>query len=203
MVKPLDRHRRDSTLFQLTGKLLRDFVGPNHPLLQVEGQLDFAGPVTPLEERYCPGYGLPRHSSRSDSAGAARLPALQQVLLPDTVFGHLGECRLRACLRTLTTACELTIIGVRQRVTTTGKKERTCPPNPGIPRPSPSPCRLRWRGSCAGWSWRRTAPSASFCASPSASTWRSASGAGGNDGERLRSRQTGYEQREGGDADGR
>ena len=59
MVKPLDRHRRDSTLFQLTGKLLRDFVGPNHPLLQVEGQRGFAGPVAPLEERYCPGYGLP------------------------------------------------------------------------------------------------------------------------------------------------
>ena len=30
MLDPLDRHRRDSTLFQFTSRRLRDFVDPKH-----------------------------------------------------------------------------------------------------------------------------------------------------------------------------
>ncbi len=30
MIEPLDRSRRDSTLFQFTSKQLRDFIDPNH-----------------------------------------------------------------------------------------------------------------------------------------------------------------------------
>ena len=41
MLKPLDRHRRDSTLFQFTTRRLRDFVDPDHLLIQTDGQFDF------------------------------------------------------------------------------------------------------------------------------------------------------------------
>ena len=57
MLKPLDRYRRDSTLFQFTTRRLRDFVSPDHPLIRIEGQFDFAGLVAPLEERCCPDNG--------------------------------------------------------------------------------------------------------------------------------------------------
>ncbi len=33
MLDPLDRHSRDSTLFQFTTKRLRDFIDPNHLLI--------------------------------------------------------------------------------------------------------------------------------------------------------------------------
>ncbi len=33
MLEPLDRCRRDSTLFQFTTKQLRDFIDPNHLLI--------------------------------------------------------------------------------------------------------------------------------------------------------------------------
>ena len=33
MLEPLDRCRRDSTLFQFTSKRLRDFIDPNHLLI--------------------------------------------------------------------------------------------------------------------------------------------------------------------------
>ena len=59
MLEPLDRCRRDSTLFQFTAKQLRDFIDPNHLLIQIDEQLDFAKLVAPLEERYCPDFGRP------------------------------------------------------------------------------------------------------------------------------------------------
>ena len=59
MLDPLDRCRRDSTLFQFTTKQLRDFIDPNHLLIQIGEQLDFAKMVAPLEERYCPDFGRP------------------------------------------------------------------------------------------------------------------------------------------------
>ena len=59
MLEPLDRCRRDSTLFQFTTKQLRDFIDPNHLLIQIDEQLDFANLVAPLEERYCPDLGRP------------------------------------------------------------------------------------------------------------------------------------------------
>ena len=59
MLEPLDRCRRDSTLFQFTTKQLRDFIDPNHLLIQIDEQLDFAKLVAPLEERYCLDFGMP------------------------------------------------------------------------------------------------------------------------------------------------
>ena len=59
MLKPLDRHRRDSTLFQLTTRRLRDFINPDHLLIQIDGQFDFGKLVAPIEGRYCPDNGHP------------------------------------------------------------------------------------------------------------------------------------------------
>ena len=53
MLEPLDRCRRDSILFQFTSKRLRDFIDPNHLLIQIDEQMDFAKLVAPLEKRYC------------------------------------------------------------------------------------------------------------------------------------------------------
>ena len=47
MLEPLDRCRSDSTLFQFTTKQLRDFIDPNHLLIQIDEQLDFAKLVAP------------------------------------------------------------------------------------------------------------------------------------------------------------
>ena len=59
MLKPLDRHRRDSTLFQFTTRRLRDFIDPDHLLIRIDERFDFARLVTPLEDRYCPDNGRP------------------------------------------------------------------------------------------------------------------------------------------------
>ena len=42
MLEPLNRCRRDSTLFQFANKRLRDFFDPNHLLIHIDVQLDFA-----------------------------------------------------------------------------------------------------------------------------------------------------------------
>ena len=49
MLEPPGRCRRDSTLFQFTSNRLRDFIDPNHLLIQIYEQLDFAKLVAPLE----------------------------------------------------------------------------------------------------------------------------------------------------------
>ena len=59
MIEPLDRSRRDSTLFQFTTRQLRDFIDPNHLLIKIDEQLDFAKLVEPLEYCYCPDFGRP------------------------------------------------------------------------------------------------------------------------------------------------
>ena len=59
MIEPLDRSRRDSTLFQFTTKQLRDFIDPNHLLIRIDEHLDFAKLVESLEEYYCPDFGRP------------------------------------------------------------------------------------------------------------------------------------------------
>ena len=38
---------------------MRDFIDPNHLLIQTDEQLDFSKLVAPLEERYCPDFGRP------------------------------------------------------------------------------------------------------------------------------------------------
>ena len=57
MLKPLDRNRRDSPLFQFTTRRLRDFIVPDHLLIHTGEQFDFGELVAPLEERYCPDNG--------------------------------------------------------------------------------------------------------------------------------------------------
>ncbi len=59
MLEPLDRHSRDSTLFQFTTKRLRDFIDPNHLLIRIDKQFDFARLVEPLEDYYCRDNGRP------------------------------------------------------------------------------------------------------------------------------------------------
>ena len=59
MIEPLDRYRRDSTLCQFSTRRLRDFIDPNHLLIQIDERLDFAKLVVPLDECYCPDFGRP------------------------------------------------------------------------------------------------------------------------------------------------
>lgn len=59
MLAPLGRCRRDSTLFQFTEKRLRDFIDPDHLLIQIDDHLDFSKLVAPLEKRYCRDHGRP------------------------------------------------------------------------------------------------------------------------------------------------
>ena len=59
MLDPLDRHCRDSTLFQFTSKRLRDFIDPKHLLIQIDERFDFPKLVEPLEDYYCRDNGRP------------------------------------------------------------------------------------------------------------------------------------------------
>ena len=59
MIEPLNRHSRDSTLFQFTTKRLRDFIDPNHLLIQIDQRIDFPKLVKPLESSYCLENGRP------------------------------------------------------------------------------------------------------------------------------------------------
>ena len=59
MLKTLDRCRRDSTLFQFTARRLQGFIDPDHLLVRIDEQMDFARLAAPLEDHYCPGNGRP------------------------------------------------------------------------------------------------------------------------------------------------
>lgn len=59
MLEPLDCYRRDSTLFQFTTKRLRDFIDPDHLLVNIDEKFDFPKLVEPLEDEYCPDIGRP------------------------------------------------------------------------------------------------------------------------------------------------
>ena len=59
MLKPLDRNRRDSTLFLLTTRRLRDFIDPDHLLIRIDEQFDFARLAAPLEAWSCQDNGRP------------------------------------------------------------------------------------------------------------------------------------------------
>ena len=59
MLKPRNRHRGGSTLFQFTSRRLRDFIDPDHLLIRIDEQFDFAKLVTPLEDCYCLQNGRP------------------------------------------------------------------------------------------------------------------------------------------------
>ena len=53
MLDPLDCYSRDSTLFHLTTKHLRDFIDPNHLLIQIDERIDFQKFVEPLQAYHC------------------------------------------------------------------------------------------------------------------------------------------------------
>ena len=91
MLEPLDRYRRDSTLFQFTDRRLRDFIDPEHLLIRIDEQLDFAKLVAPLEQRYCRDHGPP--AIHPEAMVRALLP-LQHRLLQASAFGHFGEHRV-------------------------------------------------------------------------------------------------------------
>ena len=59
MLESLDRCRKDAALFQFTSKRQRDFIDPDHLLIQIDEQLDFAKLMVPLETRYCSDFGRP------------------------------------------------------------------------------------------------------------------------------------------------
>ena len=59
MLEPLDRNKRDSTLFQFTTKRLRDFLAPRHVLITIDEEFDFGKIVKPLENLYCLDNGRP------------------------------------------------------------------------------------------------------------------------------------------------
>ena len=59
MLDPLDRHSRDSTLFQFNSKRLRDFIDPHHLLIRIDERFDFPMLVEPLEDYYCRDNGRP------------------------------------------------------------------------------------------------------------------------------------------------
>ena len=64
MLRPLDRLRRDSTLSQFTTKQWRDFIGPNHLLIQIDEQLDFAKLVAPWRSGTAPTSADRRYTRR-------------------------------------------------------------------------------------------------------------------------------------------
>ena len=68
MAEPLDRSRRDSTLFQFTTKQLRDFIDPNHLLIRIDEQLDFAKLVEPFTY-YLGCSGRPLGANRTGDTG--------------------------------------------------------------------------------------------------------------------------------------
>ena len=54
MLKPPDQRWRDSTLFQLSTRRLRDLLGADHLLIRIDGRFDFARLVAPLQDHYYP-----------------------------------------------------------------------------------------------------------------------------------------------------
>ncbi len=59
MLEPLDRCRRDSTLLRFTSRRLRDFIVPNHLLIQIDEELDFAKLVAPWRSGIAPTSAAP------------------------------------------------------------------------------------------------------------------------------------------------
>ena len=57
MLKAPDHRPRDSTLFQFTARRLWDSIDPDHLLIQIDRQFDFAKPVVPLKDHYGPDNG--------------------------------------------------------------------------------------------------------------------------------------------------
>lgn len=80
MLEPLNRCPRDSTLFQFTTKRLRDFIDPDHLLIQVDERLDFAKLVVPLGGAVLSLLRQTGNTPRDDGTSAADLLAVQHRL---------------------------------------------------------------------------------------------------------------------------
>ena len=82
-------------MFQFTNKRLRDFIDPNHLLIQIDDQFDFATVIAPLEERYCPDFDRPA-IHRDTMVGALLICSLYNIAyrwfcfltVDDPVFDH-------------------------------------------------------------------------------------------------------------------
>ena len=92
MLDPLERHSRDSTLFQHHHYQAPDGTSliPTHLLIQIDEQFDFQKLVEPLVDYYCATSADPP-PPRSARKGAADLVAVQCQLIPTTVRGNIGE----------------------------------------------------------------------------------------------------------------
>ena len=99
VLKPLDRRRSGSTLCQFTTRHLRNFIGPEHLLIRIDQQFDFAKLVAPMEVRYCPDNGRPAvHPevmvrawlicSLHNSSSFRRLSAAIAENIDDPMFDH-------------------------------------------------------------------------------------------------------------------
>ena len=80
MLKPFNRHPRDSTLFQFTTRCLQDFIDPDHLLVRIDEQFDFGKLVALVEDRYCPDNGRP--------AVLRWTRKMEQVAKPESTGGH-------------------------------------------------------------------------------------------------------------------
>ena len=98
MLKPLDRHRGDSTLFQFTTRRLREFVDPDHLLIGIDEQFDFGKLVTPLEDRYCPDNGRPAIHPEVMIRAPRHLLSVQHLIVQEIEFRHRREHRLSMVL---------------------------------------------------------------------------------------------------------
>ena len=59
MLKPIDRDRRNGPLYPGSSKTLRDFIDPNHLLIQVDANFDFQTLVDFVQEEYYSDIGRP------------------------------------------------------------------------------------------------------------------------------------------------
>ena len=90
-MKPLDRYRKDSTLFQFTTRRLRDFIDPDHLLIRIDEQFDFARLVAPPGGPLLSRQRPTRHPPRSNGKGVAQLLFVQHLLLQKIEFRHRRE----------------------------------------------------------------------------------------------------------------
>ena len=97
MLDPLDRHSRDSTLFQFTTNCLRDCIDCKRLLIQIDERIDFARLVEPLEYHYCRDNGRPAIHSEV-LVRALLISSLQHHVVQTALLDHLREYRISMVL---------------------------------------------------------------------------------------------------------
>ena len=83
MLKPLDRCCRNFTLFQFTTRRLKDFIDPDHLLIRIDEQFDFARLVAPLEDRTVRTTADPPSTLKSWSGRCSSAPCTTSSLSGD------------------------------------------------------------------------------------------------------------------------